>query len=44
MGKKPNVFEAFCEVPLEKRQLPLQALYDYQKFYMEHVKKYRQEI
>jgi superoxide dismutase len=39
-----NIFGAFGDVPPEKKVPTLQAVYDYEKFYMDLVKKYRAEI
>lgn len=44
MSRKTDIFSAFNDVPAEKKIPNLQALYDYQKFYMDLVKKYKPEI
>ena len=44
MSRKTDIFSPFQDVPAESKVPTLQALYDYQKFYMDLVKKYKLEI
>lgn len=44
MNKKSSVFDAFEEIPTEKQKPNLQVLFDYEKHYMDLVKKYKPEI
>ena len=43
-GRQKNCFDVFADIAPQKRDLTVQVLYEYEKYYMDLVRKYRPEI